>query len=152
MKNIESHKLLMIMEKCGHFLYHRRGGKRGQGRILSILCMQGEMTQKELQECLGIQSGSMSEIILKLEGSGLICRMRDEKDRRKIKVQVTKEGKQFYEKEIRTRMEEERNLFNALSDEEQKQLGELLNKLFKDWEEKFDRRLFEHRKGGKDKC
>ena len=110
------------------------------------------MTQKELQEYLGIQSGSMSEIILKLEGSGLICRMRDEKDRRKIKVQVTKAGKQLYEKEIKERMEEEKSLFNALSDEEQEQLEKLLNKLFEDWESKFDRRLFEHRKGGKGKC
>ncbi len=146
MKNVGNHRLLMLMEKCGHFLYHRRGGKRGQGRILRLLHNQEDMTQKELQDHLGIQSGSMSEVILKLESSGLICRMRDEIDRRKIKVKITEEGEKLYEEELKERMEEEKCLFNALSYEEQQQLEGLLEKLFSDWEKNFDKSLFERRK------
>jgi hypothetical protein len=37
-------------------------------------------------------------------------------------------------------------LFNSLTADEQAELEELLNKLFIDWEEKFDKSLFNHRK------
>lgn len=96
MRKVEKYELLGLIERCGHFLYHRRGGKRGQGRILKILLTEGEMTQKKLQERLGIQSGSMSEIVLKLEGNGLVYRTRDESDKRKIKLKITEAGRNSY--------------------------------------------------------
>lgn len=144
MKKVEKHELLGLIERCGHFLYHRRGGKRGQGRILKILLTEGEMTQKELQERLGIQSGSMSEIVLKLEGNGLVYRTRDEADKRKIKLKITEEGKQFFEEKHRTKIEQEKKLFNALTKEEQETLKILLTKLFEDWESNFEKVPFEH--------
>lgn len=144
MKKVEKHELLALIERCGHFLYHRRGGKRGQGRILKILLTEGEMTQKELQERLGIQSGSMSEIVLKLEGNGLVYRTRDESDKRKIKLRITEEGKQFFEEKHKTKIEQEKKLFSALTKEEQETLKILLTKLFEDWESNFEKVLFEH--------
>lgn len=145
----ENQELLALMEKCGHFLYHRRGGKRGQGKILKILLTEGEMTQKELQQRLGIQSGSMSEIVLKLEGNGLICRMRDETDKRKIKLSITKAGEELFKENHKMNIEQEKSLFDALIVEEQSQLGSLLSKLYDSWENSFDKSLFDHRKGGK---
>lgn len=147
MKHKESHELLALLENCGHFLHHRRGGKRGQGKILRILVKEGEMTQRELQDCLGIQPGSMSEIIMKLEGNGLICRTKDETDRRKIKVKITEEGKSFFQEKHKENMEQEKKLFDALTGEEQEQLKELLSKLLEDWESSFEKSLFQHRKG-----
>lgn len=146
MSQADNQELKMIMEKCGHFLYHRRGDKRGQRRILGILLEEGEMTQKELQDRLGIQPGSMSEIVAKIEGKGLIFRMKDEMDRRKIKLTITEKGRHFYEEKMKERMEEERRLFDALSTEQQEELQFLLTKLFESWEANFDQSLFEHRK------
>lgn len=144
MKKVEKHELLALIERCGHFLYHRRGGKRGQGRILKILLTEGEMTQKELQERLGIQSGSMSEIVLKLEGNGLVYRTRDESDKRKIKLRITEEGKHFFEEKHKTKIEQEKKLFSALTKEEQETLKILLTKLFEDWESNFEKVPIEH--------
>lgn len=143
---MENQELLSLMEKCGHFLYHRRGGKRGQGKILKILCKEGEMTQKELQQCLGIQAGSMSEIIMKLEEQGLITRTKHEKDRRKINLSMTTKGKAFFEEQMQEQLEEEKRLFEGLTEEEQNELQKLLNKLFINWETHFDKTLFEHKK------
>ncbi len=145
MKNREKSELLLLMEKCGRFLHHRRGGKRGQGRILKILMAEGEMTQKELQERLGIQSGSMSEIVLKLEGRGFIRREREEKDKRKIKLKITETGRSFFQERHQEMMNEEKNLFNGLTQSEQEVLQELLIKLLEDWESSFDKPLFEPR-------
>lgn len=142
-----NHSLLEIMEKCGHFLYHRRGGKRGQGRILRVLLNEGEMTQKELQEHIRIQPGSMSEIVMKLENAGFIVRTKDESDRRKVILKITEEGKQIVSENMIRNAEQEQTLFKALDEEEQKTLQELLSKLFQDWETTYDKSLFEHRKG-----
>ena len=56
-----------LMQACGHQIYHR--GRRGGGQegILSILAEKEQMSQKDLQEILQIQPGSMSEILMKLE-------------------------------------------------------------------------------------
>ena len=107
------------------------------------------MTQKELQQRRGIQSGSMSEIVLKLEGNGLICRMRDETDKRKIKLSITKAGEELFKENHKMNIEQEKSLFDALIVEEQSQLGSLLSKLYDSWENSFDKSLFDHRKGGK---
>ena len=65
------------MRRCGHFLYQRQGGQ-GQRRVLTILQERGSMQQRELQEYLGIQPGSMSELIGKLEQKGLLKRTSSE--------------------------------------------------------------------------
>lgn len=51
------------------------------------------MSQKELQDLLGIQAGSMSEIAAKLEDKGLITRVRSEGDRRKVSLSITEQGR-----------------------------------------------------------
>lgn len=136
-------ELLETMEKCGHFLHHRRGGKRGQGRILHILLQEGDLTQKELQERFRIQSGSMSEIVMKLDNAGFIQKIKDVSDRRKIILKITEEGKQSVYKKQMHNLEQEQKLFDALSEEEQRDLLKLLSKLFQSWESTYEKTLFE---------
>ncbi len=143
---MENKELLHIMEKCGHFLYHRRGGKRGQIKILKLLNERGSITQKELLEILTLKSGSVSETVKKLENQGFIIKKRDNKDKRKINIILTDEGRKFLETQTEVSREQEKVLFTSLSSEEQIQLQTLLNKVFKDWESKFDSSLFNHRK------
>jgi DNA-binding MarR family transcriptional regulator len=143
---MENRSLLHIMEKCGHFLYHRRGGKRGQIRILKLLSEKGNITQKELLEILTLKSGSVSETVKKLENQGYITKKKDEQDKRKVIITLTDEGRSFLEAQLKINSEQEKVLFNSLTADEQAELEELLNKLFIDWEEKFDKSLFNHRK------
>ncbi len=143
---MENRELLHIMEKCGHFLYHRRGGKRGQIRILKLIKERGQITQKELLEILTLKSGSVSETVKKLENQGFIIKKRDNEDKRKINIILTDEGSKFLESQMEVNREQEKVLFTSLSSEEQIQLQTLLNKVFKDWESKFDSSLFNHRK------
>ena len=136
------------MEKCGHFLHFRRGGKRSQGRILRILYREGSISQRKLQERLEIQSGSMSEIILKLEKNGLLVRTKSTEDKRSIILQITEAGKDSVEEEYRKLQQQDAILFESLSGQEQEQLDAILGKLLESWESQFDKELFEHRKGG----
>lgn len=128
------------LERCGKFLMYCLGKRRGQEKILRILMEHGEISQKELQELLGIQPGSMSEIAAKLESKGLVVRGRAEADRRKILLSLTEEGRAWLTRQgedyVRKRRAE---LFSALAPEEQRTLGVLLEKLCVDWEERLER-------------
>lgn len=145
MNKDEKNELLMLMEKCGHFLYHRRGKKRSQGKILKMLLMNGEVTQKELQNYLGIQSGSISEIINKLESSKFILKEKDKEDKRKFKIKITNEGKDFFEENLKDNIEEEEKLFDCLEENEQENLEFILSKLLDTWKSNYDKSLFNHK-------
>ena len=144
---MESKDLLLTMEKCGHFLYHRRGGKRGQIKILKLLKERGSITQKELLKVLTLKSGSVSETVKKLENQGFITKEKDERDKRKINITITDTGIEYLEENLKINSEQEKILFTSLSEKEQEDLKRILEKLFSDWEGKFDSSLFNHRKG-----
>lgn len=139
-------KLLEMMELCGHFLHHRRGGKRGQAKILRILAQQGEMTQRQIQDILNIKSGSLSEIVRKMEGDGLITRTKQESDKRNIRLGITEKGMKEAESRLHKMKEQEEMLFDALSGEEQEQLYLLLEKLLHSWKLHFSETYFCHRR------
>lgn len=127
-------KLQGQLRACGHFLHYNMGQKVGQARILSVLLERGTITQRELQDILEVRSGSLSEILNKVEADGFIERSQSENDRRQMEVKLTEAGT-----EAASRLEEERGdmtsgLFSCLSGEEKKTLAELLDKLLDGWE------------------
>ena len=120
-------------------VYYCLGLGGGQGRILRILCQQEQMSQKELQEILHIQPGSMSEIAAKLESKGLIARGRDEADKRKILLSITDEGRTWVNQRNAAAIRQQRaELFSSLSQEEQDTLQTLLGKLSADWKQRLE--------------
>ena len=121
-----------LMSACGHHLHHRgrRGG--GQGGILALLAEQESIDQKDLQNLLQIQPGSVSEILTKLEQKGLIIREKNEDDRRRSVIRLTEMGRKALEGQ--TKRVNEADMFAVLSKEEQEELKILLKKLLDSWE------------------
>ena len=105
------------------------GSARGQTLILSILAGREDLSQRELQQMLGIQPGSMSEIVSKLEKKGLLTREKGE-DRRGNLLRITDAGRQAIP--TVARMDED-ELFQALDTQERATLSDLLRKLLNDW-------------------
>lgn len=136
-RRMESGNLTEMMEMCGHMLHHRPevASARGQGRILMILAEQEQISQRQLQEMLRIQPGSMSEILSKLERKGLLTRERGE-DRRGNLLRITDAGRAAV---TETAPLPEDTLFNALSAEQQDDLRSLLKLLLTDWIARFGR-------------
>lgn len=124
-----------LLIHCGQRLGVRHGNRRSQGRILRILYQHGPMTQKELQEKLDIQPGSMSEIAAKLEHRGLVNRYKDPADKRKIFLALTDAGRTDVEEHRIARQERQRKNFSHLSDEEKDTLEALLTRLLDAWQE-----------------
>jgi len=124
--------MLRVLEHEGRFV-DKNGG---QGRILAMLKKEGKMTQRALTEKLGIQPGSASEILGKLEKGGYLIRKPGESDRRTADVSLTEEGSRREEEASARAKARREEMFSDLSPEEKEQLLGLLEKLYGSWREK----------------
>lgn len=127
-------QLSSLMDHSTHFIHHYLGRRRGQGRILRLLNEYGELTQQELQCKLGIQSGSLSEILSKLESVGFIRRVRDESDKRRVIVTITDKGLTDLRQHEVLRLKRQAVLYDGLTAAEQEEMIRILTKLQKNWE------------------
>lgn len=128
-------RLYKQIRACGRFLHHQGGRKAGQHRILTNLYENGKMTQRELQDIIDVKSGSLSEILNKVESHGYIQRSKNEHDKRLMDLELTSAGR---EAAVRMNKEEEefrQLLFVSLNEDEKEQLSTLLEKLLDNWKE-----------------
>lgn len=102
-----------------------------------ILSLDGPMTQRELTERIDIQPGSASEILKKLEISGLILRTPNETDHRTMDVSLTESGQKKADESEATRQANMSDIFSTLSEDEQSQLLSLMEKLGADWDKRY---------------
>jgi len=65
-----------------------------------VLWEYGQLTVKELGECLYLDSGTLTPLLKKLESKGLIIRKRSDADERVINVSLTEKGLQLREKAV----------------------------------------------------
>lgn len=128
-------KLRMLLIRCGQKLSSNHSKHQTQGRVLKILYHQGPLTQRVIQEKLGIQPGSMSEISAKLERKGFLFREKDPSDKRKILLTITEAGREDVEQYQRQAAKKHHSYFNALTMDEQQQLSQLLEKLLAEWQD-----------------
>lgn len=133
----QNNELIWNLWDIGHTMRHISEGKGSQKRILMILLECGGMTQRELTERLGIQPGSASEVIGKLEAAGLLTRSPSETDRRTTDISLTAAGKAAAEEAYTQREKRHQQMFASLSDAEKETLLDLLKKVNADWEQKY---------------
>lgn len=137
-------RLVINLRDIGHALRGLSEGRGSQQRILIILSETGPITQRELTERLGIQPGSASEVIAKLENAGLVERTVSETDRRTADIALTEEGQRQAEDAKNQRVQLHGQMFSALTDNEKTQLLALLEKVNSDWEARFEERHGHH--------
>lgn len=143
-------KLVINLRDISHTMRDLSEGRGSQKRILILLLETGPITQRELTERLGIQPGSASEVISKLENAGLVTRTESEADRRTVDVALTEEGSRLAEEAKAQRAGRHGEMFSALSGEERAQLLGLLERVNQDWESRYaDRQRHPHGPHGK---
>lgn len=118
---------------CSRYLRHYRHKNMAQDRVIELLGQYGpKMSQKEIQNKLGIRPGSVSELISKLENRGLVIREKSDEDKRTFNIVLTEQGEKAFE-EISAVDDIYKGLFSVLSKEECETLNGLLEKLGDDW-------------------
>lgn len=133
----ENKRLIIHLRDISHtmrFLYEGRGSQK---QVLIILNELGPVTQRQLTKRLGIQPGSASEVLSKLESAGLILRTPSEIDRRTMDISLTQQGKAAAQEAAWLRKKRHDEMFSCLTAEEKAQLFGLLEKINNDWAKRY---------------
>lgn len=135
---------------CSRYLRHYRYKNIAQDRVIELLGNNGSrMSQKEIQNKLGIRAASVSELVSKLDNRGMVVKEKSEEDRRAFNIVLTEEGKKEFEKIVDSD-DEYNGLFSVLSEKECIQLNSMLERLGDDWLNKEPDILEnQHRRGAK---
>lgn len=86
-------------------------------------------TMKELAERLAIRPPSATTLVKSMEASGLLKRIRDRKDRRSVRLQLTPKGKKALEKQLRELERHLAEMLERLTDREQDDFIRILEKI-----------------------
>jgi DNA-binding MarR family transcriptional regulator len=74
----------------------QRGLSMPRYRILRYLQSRSEVNMSEMQDSLLVSGSTLTELVDGLVRSGLVMRMRDERDRRMVYLRLTDEGRETY--------------------------------------------------------
>ena len=97
---------------------------QGQGRVLALLRLQPETTQRELTFLMGMSRQALAELLGKLEAKGLVEREASTTDRRVVVVRLTDAGREA-QQQARAAAEPT-DLLDVLDDDEVATLAGLL--------------------------
>lgn len=114
-------RVAQVMASRGELVVH--------WQLVSAIAFEGLHSQAALAARVGMDPAGTSRALDELEHQGLVRRVRDEDDRRRVSLQLTPQGRRWYE---RTRVDVFSSLsplFAALSPAEASQLEALLSRL-----------------------
>jgi DNA-binding MarR family transcriptional regulator len=97
--------------------------------ILRILNSSPAITQQRLATTLGMVPSQLVAIVDEMEGLGLIERRENPDDRRRYALHITAKGRSTLEMIGRVSREHSQELLAAISEDEQRQLGILLQRI-----------------------
>lgn len=111
--------------------FHGENGhaQHAQRKIIHILKETGPLPQSALLEILDIRSASLSELIGKLENTGMVTREKNEADRRSFVISLTPQAKTEIHASFKDMRSKAQELLNCLSETECQQLYGILDKL-----------------------
>jgi DNA-binding MarR family transcriptional regulator len=105
------------------------GARRQHFTVLTLLAEQGAASQAELGRRLSIDRSDVHALLAELERDGLVARVRDERDRRRNVVTLTRAGAGALAR-LDTQMDAAQEaLLQPLSASERQELSRLLQKL-----------------------
>lgn len=137
-------QMLMHRTMVNHF-GNRHNPRRGQGRVLAILKLKPEMSQKELTYLLNMSKQSVAELLMKLEKRGYITREPSEDDKRILTVRLTEEGEKATDNAYASDPDM-LTVLDCLNDDELSTFSEYLQRIITRYEEQFPDKDFEERR------
>ncbi|MDR1734401.1 MAG: MarR family transcriptional regulator [Oscillospiraceae bacterium] len=126
---VEFHKN-MIRLRHGDSHKHMEEGMRGEGFVLGFLSDQPDgCTPGAIGNAMQVSSARISVALEKLEKKGLITRLMDPEDRRKVTVNLTEEGRRITQ-HFKTEMNENTaRMLEALGEEDALHLVRIIGKM-----------------------
>ncbi|GBD91861.1 HTH-type transcriptional regulator MhqR [bacterium BMS3Abin04] len=138
-KNVKSKNALELWENLAkayevvrrahskHLYSHKLTGP--QFGVLEVLTERGSIPLKRISEQMNVTGANITCVIDNLEKEDLVKRVPSKTDRRVINAEITSKGKQKLGKIFPEHVKNIQEFADKLSENEQKQLAKLLNKL-----------------------
>ena len=114
---------------CQDLVYGKYGLTSEKFGLLAAIKSRGPLRPTDLAKLLERTPNSMSMLIDRMVKAGLVRRTRDRKDRRVVTVSMTEKGRTMVEPAIPAGWELVHELLSSLSDDEQRDLADLLEKV-----------------------
>jgi len=109
---------------------HIQDSLRGEIFVLFFIKkMGGKAVPGQISSAVGVSSARIATTLNSLEKKGLITREIDSEDRRKIIVELTKEGETHVEEERKKQMEKIKGVLSALGEEDAKELVRIVGRI-----------------------
>lgn len=143
--------LQMLMHRAYHDITdtsrNAHNPYRGQGRVLSVLKLKPETSQKELSYLLDMSKQALAELLTKLEKNGYILRQSSEDDKRVTVIRLTEEGMKCAVDMDEAAVDSFHDqVLDCLEDEELEKFDEYLGRVIKRYEDHFPDEDFERRR------
>lgn len=125
-------RLERFIGRAGSSIVTRFGLNEGELNVLAALRRAGApnaLTPTDLYKGLLLSSGAMTNRIDRLEDRGLVERVRDDDDRRRILVVLTDEGRELIDAAMDAHVDLLVGTFDVLDDDERDTLVSLLRKV-----------------------
>lgn len=97
--------------------------------VLEVLYHLGTLSQVDVARKLLLSTANVTTVIQNLEKNGYICRERDPKDNRFMRVSITEKGSTLIARIMPAHVANITEVMSALSPDEQETLGQLCRKL-----------------------
>ncbi len=131
-------RLNFVSKASNQYMHQNKQRLSGQQRVLSILNLEDNLSQSYLQEVLDLRPSSLAELLKKLEDKGDIERTEDPSDKRIKRIILTEQGRKNAEEYASFKAEDAtEKFFSGLSEDEQQQLKDNLEKVAAGWDDDF---------------
>lgn len=127
-----NHAIIEFYEKLSsweHDVVREKGLTLPQMHTLEVLGIHKDMRMKELAQCMGITTGTLTVLVDRLEDKGFVCRKPHQTDRRSILVELTESGQEMYEEHDRLHLRLTEELTADFSAEERELMLAFINKM-----------------------
>ncbi len=121
-----------IMATLSKRRIHQATTESTKGEMGTLMCLTFEkdgVTSGELKEKLHVASGRISDILRALESKGLITRVQNQEDNRKVMVYITEEGREIAIKHQELVHRKLMELMDFLGEEDTKELIRLMKRV-----------------------
>jgi DNA-binding MarR family transcriptional regulator len=97
-----------------------------QLKAMTAFSEDSPLSMGELCKMANIKMPSMTEVVDRFEKEGILDRIRDDKDRRVVKVKMTAKGKKMHKKVLKRRADELTKMFGVLTTKDRTKLVDSL--------------------------
>ena len=102
---------------------------RAQAALLCRLFNQDGLTQSELADQLSVQGATVTNMLQRMEETGLVSRRRDDDDNRLVRVNLTEAGRERERAITDQFVKLEQAVFEGISDDDRARLRQLLRQM-----------------------